>query len=378
MATSRCTRLGALVAAVCMLPAWSLLAQEQNPATASSAIYVRTDSDQTTVVTPRVHLGVPVAEESRLDLVYTVDVWSSASIDIRTAASKRVVEQRDEIDVSGEHRMGDTAVGASYRYSTEYDYASPGGTLGVSQDLANKSANVAFTAKGYFDRVGRAGDPDFDRGTSLLSARVALTQVLDPDTYVQGVYELTRQEGYLSSPYRFVRIAGAAEEPPRTCVLPVSSCLPENNPEGRLRHAAAVSARHALSWSISAGVGYRFYLDDWGMLSHTANVDGALSIDDGWLFSLGYRFYRQGKADHYEPFYVMGELPAFYTSDKELSTLTSHRVDVELSRTWSLDDAGSELRSVLLGSPGFYQYDDFPLLDSITALELTLSMEMRL
>ena len=105
---------------------------------------------------------------------------------------------------------------------------------------------------------------------------------------------------------------------------------------------------------------------------------GWCSSTGGWLVSLGYRFYMQGSADHYAPVYLATPLPAFYTSDKELSTLTHHRIDAELGRTWELDDAGTQLDTHLVVSPGFYAYDDFPLLDSISVIEVTLGMGVRL
>jgi hypothetical protein len=372
------TRRFIALAAWCALVQAPAHAQETSDTVANTAFYVRSDTDRTTIVTPRLHVGAPLAEETRVDFVYTVDVWSSASIDIRTAATRRVTEQRDEIDVALEHGLPDTTLGASYRYSTEYDYESHGGTLGVARELANKSATAALTATATFDQVGRAGDPDFDEPASTLSVRATFTQLLDAETFVTGIYELSRQSGFLSSPYRYVRFAGSEEELPRTCVLPVQRCLIEKNPDGRLRHALALSGRRALSSALSVGAGYRFYLDDWDVMSHTATVDGALLLDGDWLLSLGYRFYQQSKAAHYQPFYLAMEPPRYYTSDKELSTMSSHRLDLEVGRGFELDAEGTALRTVLLAAPTYYQYDDFPLLDSITAIELTLSVEVRL
>lgn len=370
-------------------------AQDVNKTTAAAATYVRVDSDHTTVVTPRLHVAAPLDEETQLDLVYSVDVWTSASVDIRTSASRLpsrsqnetdlnnlqvrpVTEQRDEVDVALDHRIGDFDFGGSYRYSTENDYESHGGSLGVSVDLANKAARLAFTTRAYFDRVGRAGDPQFDRPANNLSARLAFTQVLDPDTFIDLTYEITRQAGYLSSPYRYVRFASSVDQLPRTCITPVWGCLPENNPNSRLRHAVAVSGRRAFGDAFSMGVGYRFYLDDWGIMSHTANIDVALTIAESWLLSLGYRFYQQGKADHYQSYYLSMPLAAHYASDKKLSTLMTHHIDAELSRTWELDELGSQLRAILLASPAYFQYIDFPLLDHVQALEVTLAMQVRL
>lgn len=353
-------------------------AQDAQATTASTSLYVRTDSDRTTVVTPRVHVGAPIADQTRVDLVYTADIWTSASIDIRTSASKPVTEQRDELDVSLEHAFTDLTLGASYRYSKEHDYESQGGALGGSYDFADKNASLSVTGRAYFDRVGRAGDPGFWRAASTMSARSAFSQVIDTETIVQLAYELIRQQGYLSSPYRYVRIAADAGSLPSTCVYPVKMCVLEHDPSTRLRHAVALNARRALSSALSLGVQYRFYLDDWGVMSHTAGVDGAWVPGEGWLLSLAYRFYRQRGVVFYQPFYLAMPMPAHFTSDKELTTLSSHRVELELARRFRLDDAGTELRAILLVAPSYFSYQDFLPLDHIQALDTTVSFEVKL
>ena len=364
-------------------------AQENDKVEASTAMYVRTDTDETTVLTPRLELGAPLTEETRLDLVYTVDVWTSASIDIRTSASirtgdaapARVTEQRDEIDVGVQHTLGDVILGGSYRYSVEHDYESHGGSLGGSLDFADKSANAALAVRAYFDTVGRAGAPDFEEKSTLLSARAALTQVIDRESLAQLVYEAGLQQGYLSSPYRFVRFAAADGPRESRCRESVTLCLPEVNPDSRLRHAIALSGRRALGEAFSLGASYRFYLDSWDMTSHTLGLDGALVPADDWLVSLGYRFYTQSSASHFKTFYVsapMRPLEEAYTSDKELSALSSHRLQLEVMKRFELDELGSELSTVLLLAPTHFLYHEFLLLDTITALEVTLAVEVAL
>jgi hypothetical protein len=385
----------------CALAACGVLAlcargsAQANPTSASATVYIHTDSDKTTVITPRAHVSAPIGDATRVDLVYTTDVWSSASVDIRTSASKhlengeyrdqkRVTEQRDEIDVSVSHAISDVTLGATYRYSIENDYESNGVTLGAAYDFADKNSTLALTARAYFDKVGRAGDPGFERDAKTLSARAAFTQIIDRHTLLQGVYELARLDGYLSSPYRFVRIANDAGQVPSTCQYasaimggdPVSMCLPERNPELRLRHAIGIEGRRALSTAFSLGVNYRFYIDDWGILSHTAAADVTWVPAEAWLLGLGYRFYTQSAADQYAPFYSPKPLPEFYTSDKELTQLSSHRVQLELMRVFTLDDLGSLLRTVLRVAPAYFIYDNFPLLDSMRVLEVTVSMEV--
>lgn len=338
---------------------------------AGAAVYVRADTDKTTVVTPRLRLGVPAGEDTDLDVVYVVDVWTSASIDIRTSASKAITEQRDEIDLSIAHAFDDVRVSAAYRYSTEPDYESHGGTLGLDVDLADKSTTLGVGVTGTFDDVGRVGDPGFSRDARFSSGRFSLTQVIDPDTLVQGIYELASAQGYLASPYRFVGIGGADG----SCRGAVDYCIPETNPERRIQHAIALRGRRALGDSFSTGVGSRFYRDDWELVSHTAEIDvGWLPVRDTRI-ALRYRLYWQGAAVHYAARYpeLRPEQP-FYTRDKELSPFLAHRAGVDLEHAFALGTDEGVLRTLFSAGPTFYRYRDFPLLDEVTALEVTLAL----
>ena len=378
-----------LLAAPCALFAARAVAQEAGT-TASTAFYMRTDSDTTVVYTPRLRVSAPLAEETRLDLVYTVDVWSSASVDIRTSASlpveeggdppkqRKVTEQRDEIDVGLSQGLDDFTLSGGYRYSTEYDYESHGGSLNGALDFADNNATLALSLRAFFDQVGRAGDPDFQRASRQLGARLSFNQVIDADTVAGAIYELTRQDGYLASPYRFVRFAAEAGAMPDTCEYPLRMCRPEQDPNERLRHALAVYARRALGESFSLGGSYRFYLDDWDLTSHTVTLDGAFMPSEPWLLSLSYRFYTQTSASHYEPYYLAMPEPKYYASDKELSALSNHRVALELGRELALDELGSLLQVTLIGGPTLYVYREFPLLDTNTAFDVTLSVGVTL
>lgn len=351
---------------------------QESQVTASSALYIRNDSDGTTVITPRLSVGAPINEATRVDAVYTVDVWTSASVDIRSSASKAVTEQRDEIDLSVEHAFTDITLGGSYRYSTEYDYESHGGTFGGSYDFADNNANIALSARAFFDQVGRAGDPGFKKAANTLGARAAFTQVYSRVMLGQFVYEYGLQTGYLSSPYRYVRFTSDTDPTIGTCSYPVGMCAPEENPDSRMRHAFSYNHRWALAESLSIGGSLRFYFDDWAVMSGTLGMDGTWTPAERWLVSAGYRLYTQSEASHYRPSYPLMSAPTQFTRDKELSSLTSHRLNVEVTRTWALDDAGAELNLVLLVAPAYFGYSNFPLLDHITAIEATLAMEVRL
>jgi hypothetical protein len=340
---------------------------------AGTAVYVRTDSDRTTVIAPRLRVAAPVGENTRVDLVYTMDVWTSASIDIRTSASKPITEQRDEIDVQVRHELPSMSVKGGYRFSKEPDYESHGGTLGVSRDFADKSATLALDVNAIFDTVGRVGDPGFARASRMLNGRLSFTQILNEHTLVQAIYELSESQGYLSSPYRFVGIKGKDG----LCTSGVAFCVPETNPDQRLRHALAVRGRRAFGKQFSVGAGYRFYIDDWSLMSHTIMAELAFLPEPDTILALRYRFYMQNAAAQYQPHYE-AEDQRFYTNDKELSTFTAHRVALDLEHAFLLDDPNKRLRAILSVAPTLYRYSDFLPLPQITALEVTLATVLQL
>lgn len=337
-------------------------------------MYLRTDSDETLVVAPRLHAQLPLADATNLDFTYAVDVWTSASIDIMTSASKvPVTEQRDEIDVGVAHELGDITLSGGYRYSTEPDYVSHGGSLGLSYDFAENNATVGAGLSGSRDSVGKAGDRDFDESVGTFGGRLSFSQVLGKSTVAQLIYEISRASGYLASPYRYVAIGGDGR-----CTAPMEGqgplgplCVPESAPSDRLRHAFALELRQALGQEWSAGIGYRFYLDDWKLQSHTIKGELSWLLAPETLLAARYRFYTQGAAEQYLPVYLAPQ--PFVTTDKELSPLSSHRVALELDQRWSLREERT-LRAILSLAPIFYSYRDFPPLEGITAFELNATL----
>jgi hypothetical protein len=343
---------------------------------AGTAVYVRKDSDQTTVIAPRWHVGAPVTETTHLDFVYTVDVWTSASIDIRTSASKPITEQRDEMDTSVSQELGNLTLTGSYRYSHEPDYVSHGGTVGASYAFADKAATLDLRLAGAFDQVGRAGDPHFDRPVQNLSARLGFTQVLDTKTFAQVVYEVMNAHGYNSSPYRFIGV----DTTNGLCGTTAIYCVPESNPNERLRHAVALNIRRALGDKFSLGLGYRFYLDSWQVMSHTVLAELAFNPVPELLFALRYRFYTQGSAEQYSSTYDVADTtsPKFYTNDKELSTFISHRIALDIERDFELDARGHRLNVILSAAPSLFKYSNYAPLSQITAIEITLATVLQL
>lgn len=363
----------------CVLLAGGAHAQTAVTPQTSASVYVRTDTDNTTVITPRLQARAPITESTSAEIVYAVDVWSSASIDIRTSASKAVTEQRDEINAAVTQEIPDTRFTGSYRYSTEPDYESHTAALAIERDFADKSTVVGASGSLGFDAIGHVNKPEFDEHLRSIGARVSGLQLIDPSTFVQLEYELNNARGYQASPYRMIGIGtrdGTCQETDADQIEPY--CAPETNPELRVRHAVALRARRAIGDPLSVGAEYRFYLDSWDVQSNTLGVDVTVLPAEHTSLALRYRFYTQTAAAHYQPRYDELEDDGLYTRDKELSPLTSHKLALDAEQTFVMDARGRTLRALLSIGPVFYAYSDYLLLDSITALDATLSLVLDL
>jgi len=369
----------ALIGASSLLLAGRASAQTAVTPQTSASVYVRTDTDQTTVISPRLQARTPLTESTSAEIVYAVDVWSSASIDIRTSASKAVTEQRDEINASLTQELPDMRLTGSYRFSTEPDYESHTAALGAERDFADKSTVIGASASLGFDTVGQVNEPSFNEHLRSIGARVSGLQLIDASTFVQLEYELGHARGFQSSPYRFVGIGtndGTCDvDEPEQIIL---YCPRETNPELRVRHAVALRARRAIIDPLSVGAEYRFYLDSWDVQSHTLSADVTVLPLARTTLALRYRFYTQTAARHYEPFYAEERDDGLYTRDKELSPLSSHKLALDAEQTFVMDARGRTLRAMLSIGPVFYSYSDYRLLDSITALDATLSLVLDL
>lgn len=281
---------------------------------------IRTDTDGTHVVTPSARARVKLLDEdTHVDAEYTADIWSSASIDIRTAATMRVDEQRDELNLGIDRRIEDFLVRGGYRFSVEPDYESHGGVLAGSADFADHNTTLELRLSAQYDAIGRSGDELFRREQTLVGTRLTWTQVIDPEMLIQGAYELIHVRGFQSSPYRFVGIGGDGR-----CGGTAQWCVPETHPNARIRHAIVARARRALGDALSVHADYRLYADDWGLWANTAALQINWVHDAHGLLALRYRMHNQTAASFYRSVYPMpepGSTLRFVSRDRELSPL---------------------------------------------------------
>lgn len=333
-----------------------------------TAFYVRTDSDQTTIITPSVHFRKGFGDSgTSVDVVYIADIWSSASVDIRSAASELVEEQRDELNLGFDHVRGTTTLGIGYRFSHEVDYISNALALSSSHEAFQRTATFSARVFASSDKVGRSGDEFFEERIRGVGGWFGWTQVLTKKTLIQLSYEWRLTKGYQASPYRWVPIGAA-----NSCAAPGELCIPEVHPETKIRHAFVIRGRQSIGNRLSVGAGYRFYFDLWGIRSHTVLADAAATLGKRTLLALDYRGYTQGAAFFYRQQYESLEGHTYLSRDRELSSLSSHRVGLrmEYEHPFPVGELEWAWRFGVLVSGTFYRYEEFVGLDRVRALEI--------
>jgi hypothetical protein len=339
---------------------------------ARGGIYVRADTDRTTVVSPRAHLRQPLGDPGqRLDITYSLDAWTSASVDIRTAATPVVREVRHEGVLGFERERGHTTWSLGYRVSREPDYLANAATLAGQVDLARRTVTLAARLVGALDRVGRAGDRDFHEPLRTGAALVSAAFVPTRTTLLHLAYELRGALGYMASPYRFVAV-GAGDG---LCGAATEFCLPETHPRRRARHAWVARARQALGRRLALAASYRFYVDSWRLRAHTAALELAATPGRRTLLALEYRVHAQSGASFYRAHYLSPGTGGYFTRDRELSSLASQRLALHATWTRELPRAALELGALAAGTR--IAYDDFVGLSRVWALELSALLGAR-
>lgn len=314
-------------------------------ATATVGVYA--DDDDTTVVTSMVDGSVRLPMPVMISAHALVDAVSSASVDIVSAATGRYSESRVELGATATGRVADTDATVSYTTSGENDWRSHSIEAGVAHDLARKNTTIALGYGYTHNRVGRAEDPTFERELVIHGGQVALTQVLGPRTLASIAYTVQRSTGYHASPYRYVSDA-------------MGGTRPETDPDERLRHAITLRLMRAVGTATSIDASYRFYVDDWGVISHTATAAIAHELGDSIDIRVRARGYYQGKAEFYRETYAM---PLQYmTADRELSTFWDAGGGVRFA--WH----GEHLEIAAKADATYYRFLDFARLAGRVAI----------
>jgi hypothetical protein len=313
-----------------------------------------------TVIVPEVNAEVDLADALSLRAGWSADVVTGASVAVVDAPAETVDAITTASVTDTRHVLGggftlrdeQSTLSASYRYGFENDYRSHGFDVSARTELFDRNTTFEIAYARSFDSVcdgpgaedpaqkprldssdGCFNEDDPDRADHDLAVhglQLSGTQNLSPRLVLQLGLSAQIQHGFLSNPYRAVRIGPTAAQ--------------EHHPDNRARYAATIGLRYwikPLSGALQPSV--RLYRDTWHLRAASLELGYEQSLGTDLRVRVRGRLHMQSGAAFYSDDYVLAPRGQYFTGDRELSALKTVLVGGELTYSVPANDEGEVL-----------------------------------
>jgi hypothetical protein len=246
-------------------------------------------------------------------------------IDLRANSSASHADTRfyPSLGWSMENEKKGTTLGAGLSSSTEFDYQSFGGNISFSKKSKDKSGEFTAKFQTYLDQVslivpvelrtgsGRRDDNYLTSPRNTFAGSLTYSQIINPRLHLMFLTDIVQQKGYLSLPFHRVYFND-------------KTVHQEKLPNSRFKIPLGFRANYFLGDKIIIKTYYRFYKDDWGLASHTADIEVPVKFTPFVSVSPFFRYYTQSAIKYFAPFEQHTVLDPYYTSNFDLSKFSSN------------------------------------------------------
>ncbi|MFI1771425.1 DUF3570 domain-containing protein [Thalassobellus citreus] len=343
-----------------------------NPAAISSASSSGSGNNNSTT---RVVAPTPWAASSGAS---SGDVWASISADYSHSSDDR-----------------NTIVNADVSLANEFDYTSIGFGGGITKLFNEKNTTLNVSAKVYLDAwkpvypteldtyfvdanenlnnsffgnvdildqsgsaINKNGSNIWspvkspvinDKARNSYSLSFSFSQILSKNAQISLFFDLVQQDGWLSNPMQRVYFGDVDNyyigNPGDNNINIVNYDTPINKdvfqladdierlPSTRFKIPVGMRLNYYLNEIFTLRTYYRFYSDDWGITSHTAEIELPIKISSKFTLYPSYRYYNQTAADYFAPYEANVSTSEFYTSDYDLSKFNANQYGFGVSYT---------------------------------------------
>lgn len=249
----------------------------------------------------------------------------------KTGASKRTDGLRlyPSLDWTRENEQKGSSVSAGVYYSNEFNYHSVGLNAGVTQKTKT-NGEFGLKLSAYLDQVklilpsefeppgaytiGRNGElrhPDYgSSGRQTYTASFSFSQIINTRLQAAFLFDLVEQHGYLGLPFHRVYFTDGTDSI-------------EKLPSQRFKLPIGLRLNYFLGDAIILRGYYRYYLDNWGVRSHTASLEAALKLTPFFSITPFYRYYTQTAANYFAPYEQHLKTDPYYSSNYALAAFNS-------------------------------------------------------
>jgi hypothetical protein len=223
-----------------------------------------------------------------------------------------VEDSRTDLSLSGSYAYDWGEASAGGGLSFEKDYLAVSGNVGGVMNFNEKNTTLSGGFGVSVDKIVPT-DPGADpfRPTKeykqSYSFSAGLSQILDQKSLLQSNLVYKYSTGYLSDPYKQVLVAPLG-------------IVGDRRPDTRNQIALLTRyRRHFSEYFATLHADYRFGWDDWGIMSHAFEIAWYQDLYDFARLIPSLRYYSQGEADFYRPYFLTTPANDLYSSDYRLS-----------------------------------------------------------
>jgi hypothetical protein len=273
---------------------------------------------------PSVMAMVPLSSEWSVMGSMITDSISGASPAYHTKMLSKMHEFRRAGEASVTRYLPHGTVSVGLNYSGESDYVSRGASVLTTRSTDDKntvwSAGVGLSR----DQINPTNQIVTNESKQGLDLLLGVTQVMSPQDVAQLNLGFYNGQGYFSDPYKVY----------------------DQRPHHRSHHTMLGRWNHHFEATQSTTrLAYRYYTDNWGVRSHTLDVEWVQSLPQGWSVAPALRVYTQTAADFFVnadaspyPFPPLPPANALhYSEDQRVSAFGARTYGLKVTKQLGLD-----------------------------------------
>lgn len=269
------------------------------------------DNAGATILSPGLSIYKKISEKFMLGAKMRVDAITSATkayggriknIDAVTGATpaNNFDETRFAPSLTGIYTAGDDSASFGGYYSSERDYKGKAVFANYTRQFNEQNTALGIGISQSFDKwqpKWKRELPNNNRDETKLD--LSVSQFLSPTLTAQLIYTYMHSRGFLSSPYHYLVTDNYAAF--------------ERYPADRTGNAVALRFVKLLNEPASLNFAYRYYTDNWGISSHTLNLELYRDVLSNLTMGARYRYYTQTGSD------FMKDLSAYSRNDENVA-----------------------------------------------------------
>ena len=292
----------------------------------NSAVTGGLGTEQLTDITSKIIVNIAMDEKNAVSFDGGFDYYTSASTDniddfVSSASSK---DMRIHANFGYSRKAKDDVTwGLKIGGSTEYDYNSFQLSGYVSKTSKDGNRTYGLAAQAFIDKWSIIYPRELrtqqwvttDQRRSY-SVSASFSTVINKRMQASISADVVTQSGLLSTPFHRVYFSDQV------------GAKVERLPFTRLKIPIGFRLNYYVNDFLLLRSYYRFYWDDWGVKGYTLGSEAPIKINRFFSIYPFYRYHTQSAANYFKPFGQHTNEFLYYTSDFDLSNLSSHQYGI--------------------------------------------------